>query len=320
VIEIREVSGRVKEAGAYRMTPGNYHGDPCPEPSLSRSTANILLAQSPLHAWTNHPRLNPACTHEPGNVRMALGEACHRLLLGQGATIARIPFANYRTKAAQAAKAEALAAGMIPMIAERDEADPDEMTPLELAEAIVEAARAQLPAGLIDESGDAEVAVVAQDAGGIWTRSLLDWWSADRLTIVDYKTARTASPIGFGAHAAQNGYDMQAAFYRRAVGRAFPELAGRVRFLFAVQEIEPPYALCVFEIAEADIFVADRKVEWALHEWALCLRGGKWRGYPTGIQRIMLPEWHAKRFLESELEESESRERGASWQFAGERQ
>ena len=37
-----------------------YHADPAPEPSLSRSLAHTLLTRSPRHAWQAHPRLNPA--------------------------------------------------------------------------------------------------------------------------------------------------------------------------------------------------------------------------------------------------------------------
>ena len=63
-------------AGVHQIDGGAYHLDPCPEASLSSTLAKTMLAQSPLHAWTASPRLNPdwepvACAlseHRPPSV------------------------------------------------------------------------------------------------------------------------------------------------------------------------------------------------------------------------------------------------------------
>jgi hypothetical protein len=317
-VKIEAWNGRqVSVPGAYRMGPATYHGDPCETPSLSNSVAKILLAETPLHAWTAHPRLNPNAVREQGTRRTALGEAVHRMVLGRGADLAPIPAANYRTKAAQAMRDEAVAAGKIPILA--DSEDETELSPLAQAEAITEAARAQLPAhglgALARGEGDAEVAVFAQD-GDLWLRALLDWWSSDGLTIVDLKTVESASPAAFARNVAQMGYDLQDSHYLRTVGRAFPELAGRARYLFAAVEITPPYALQVFEVSQPDRFVADRRVEQAAADFARCLRANEWPGYAPGIHSLTLPPWHNRDFLEQELTRNETGEASAQWQFA----
>ena len=46
------------------MSMDEYHADPCPTPSLSSGIARVLWANTPMHAWFKHPRLNKACRNE----------------------------------------------------------------------------------------------------------------------------------------------------------------------------------------------------------------------------------------------------------------
>jgi hypothetical protein len=49
----------ITEPGIYRNFPtAAYFGDPTPAPSFTQSLAKVLIAQSPLHAYQAHPRLN----------------------------------------------------------------------------------------------------------------------------------------------------------------------------------------------------------------------------------------------------------------------
>ena len=50
--------------GIYGMSEDCYHADPADAPSLSASIAKILIAETPLHAWTAHPKLNPNFVRE----------------------------------------------------------------------------------------------------------------------------------------------------------------------------------------------------------------------------------------------------------------
>src|SRR5262245_46871486 len=91
-----------------------YIGDPCETPSLSTSIAHTLLTRSPLHAWTEHPRLGnkrPAPT-----VEMDDGTIIHGLLLESGPQLDVIKADNYRTKAAQELRDAARDAGRVPVL------------------------------------------------------------------------------------------------------------------------------------------------------------------------------------------------------------
>jgi hypothetical protein len=65
--------------GLHRFAPEEYHRDPAPAPSLSSTLARVLLNQSPLHAWTASPRLNPmwepkdSATFDIGRAASGLG-------------------------------------------------------------------------------------------------------------------------------------------------------------------------------------------------------------------------------------------------------
>ena len=286
--------------GACHLAEKDYHADPCPEPSLSSSIVKLLVNATPAHAWHAHPRLNPEWKPDGGSRRTAVGSACHALLLGQESELHEVTADNYKTKAAREERDEATASGLTPILS----AD------LAKAETIVAAARSQLPRQgldiLADGAGDAEVIVVKKGLDG-WVRIKADWWSSDRYTVVDYKTiAGLASPDAFAKRAAQMDYDIQDAFYQDVIAATFPHLAGRTRFVFVVQEIEPPYMLSACEIAEADRTVAMRKVQSAAATWCGCMDSGKWPGYPAGIQRVTLPPWHSNQWLEREMEEEEA--------------
>lgn len=306
----------LNEPGAYDLPAGRYHADPCPEPALSSSLGRVLLAQSPRHAWHAHPRLNPNWRPDPegGDRRMALGTACHHLLLGEGSKLCHLmDFSDYRKKAAQEMRDTAIAEGLVPILA------PD----WETAQQIVAEARIQLAdygselVELLGEGGATETTVIARDEHtGVWTRSLLDWWSGDGRTLVDYKTTEgSAAPAAFARHAAGMGYDFQGGFYGRVVEAAFPELAGRTRFLFIAQEIDPPYGLTVNLASRGDLHMADQKVQAALEIWARCLELKMWPGYPARVVPMELPGWYASQWLDLEQEMEEAGGPG-DWVFA----
>lgn len=306
-------ANRIEKPGAYRMESRLYHADPCAVPSLSSGLARLMLDASPRHVWHGHPALNPKWQPDDGTNRLALGNLVHHIVLGAGSKIAHLEgFDDYRKKDARALRDAAYARGEVPVLTHQ----------LELATRIARATAEQTPAGIF-QGGDSEVVIAAQD-GEAWLRAMLDWWSGDRLTVVDFKTtAGLASEAAFVRAIASMGYDVQAAFYVRVISRAFPELAGRLRFLFMAQEIDPPYALATYELSQADLFVAERKVDAAIDKWLACLRTDTWPGYQGGVTRVTLPEWHTRKWLDRELEDADAapasvdaRERHGDWMFA----
>ena len=312
-VEIQRWDGIPIAQGAYRMSEQNYHADPCERISLSSTIAKIIHRTTPRHAWWQHPRLNAAFVPKPSKRHMAQGSGCHALLLGEGADIVEIEYDDYKKNAAKEERNEATADGMIPVLSKD----------LETARMAVEAAIPQLRENgldaLADHQGDAEI-VVATAARALQRRCKLDWWSDDRLTVIDYKaTQAEATEKFFVQQIPRMGYDIQDAFYTDLLGDAFPGLAGRIEFVFVVQEEkEPPFALQCFRICEADREIARRKIAEASRIWDHCLANDHWPAYPPGIKTVELGTWHTKQWLDHEMEMEEAGD-SPSWMFAGQK-
>ena len=109
--------------------------------------------------------------------------------------------------------------------------------------------------------------------------------------IVDYKTAGDASLEGFTRHALRFGYDFQAGMYSDGI----EIVTGKVpRFLFIVQEKDPPYAVNVVEADEAFVLRGKDKFHELLGIYHECKETGNWYGYLGAdpvIHSLLLPAW-----------------------------
>lgn len=250
--------------GIHEGVPmAEYVGDPCPEPSLSTTTAHLLLTRSALHAWWAHPRLGGH--RDDDSSRAELGSAVHAALF-RGAPIVYAPaeFSDWRKKDAQTFRDGARERGEIPLL-DRQRAD---------VEAMAGPAREKLA-----ELGvaDFERTILWEDA--TWCRSRPDAMSGDRRLVVDYKTASTAEPgTWIRSTILAGGYDLQAGL----VLRGLHQLAGadsRRELLFLVQEIDAPYCLSVVGLNPEWVELAARKVDIAIDRWAKCLADQTWPAY-----------------------------------------
>lgn len=263
------------------MTPGiltidaaAYHADKvADQPTLSASVIRDLCMKSPLHAWTNHPKLNP--NYKP-TVKDAfdLGHCAHGLFLEGDANVEVVDAADWRTKDAKEAKEAARLAGRTPMLRK------DWERVQELADAI-ERQTARFPADpLLFTSGESERTVVWQE-GDVACKARLDWLRDDYAAIDDLKTtSKSADPRDWSRTLFNIGADIQVAWYLRGVNRvtrATPE------FRYVVIETYPPYAMSVVSVPPAALALANRKIEWALTTWQECLSSGHWPGYPAQV-------------------------------------
>ncbi len=288
----------------------SYHAD-CvgPAPSLSSSIAKLLVSRSPLHAFHNHPRLNTVAPEpEAPTKAMDIGTAAHKLILGEGKAIQIIEAADYRTKAAQEARAAARDAGRVPMLA----GDMASVTQL------AEAAKFQIAgtdlAGLFDH-GTPEATLVWQD-GPAWCRARVDWLpdsarAGGHITVVDLKTTGgSAHPDDWARTAFDLGYDVQAVFYERGLRALIPGVRS-VKFKFLVLEQEPPFALSVNEMSGQAIAEAEELVRLAIRSWFDCLTNEDWPGYSAATSSIDPPKWRSDR---TELRRLALLDRIARWQ------
>jgi len=273
------VSATVAAPGLYRMAAAAYHADPAPAPSLSSSLARLIVDQSPAHAKEAHPRLtlDPI---GPESKAIDRGAAMHELLLGGESRIQTIDAADWRTRAAQAARAEARAAGRIPVLA----ADWPAMARM-LAELRRFLAQARLADVFEAGAGEAELSGFWQE-GGIWRRARFDWLDRRTATVWDYKT--TALPLGrWRANAARDPVAaIQPIHYRKA---ALALTGRRHRFAYVVQEVRPPFAVILIEPGDRLLKRALTGYENAAAAWRAGLERGHWPAYPARLDRLDPP-------------------------------
>jgi hypothetical protein len=299
------VSEKITMPGFFpAMTAADYHGDPCPAPSLTQSVAKILLERSPLHAWHAHPRLNPDWQADD-DTKFDVGNIAHKLMLGRGKDIVKLDHDDWRTKAAREARDAAAAEGKLAVLGKH----------YGRAERMVAAGREQLALrGLkyvFSDGGQSEL-VMAWQEGDIWLRQMLDWKSSriGSSIVADYKTTDlSAAPQNLGRQMVTAGWPVQAAMAERGLDVLEPDTAGRRDYLFVVQEAEAPYCLNVVQVGEAALTLGRKLLGMGVVQWRECLTADRWPGYPTEIIHPEIPSWFESGVLAREIEHEERRPR-----------
>lgn len=306
----------ISEPGFYWDIPeADYHADPCPSPSLSASIANVLIDQSPGHAWYAHPRLNIRRENEPPTKAQNLGVALHKLILGKGAPLKIINADDYRTNAAKDARDKAIANGETPLLNKEMEAAE------EIAKtALRRLARTPVASLLGADNGDAEVTLAWREHNGIWCRSRVDWLpkvarQGGHITVLDLKTtAQSAKAEDWQKIMFDMGGDVQSEFYKRGLRTLIPGVRS-VRFVFVVIEQVPPYAVEVCETSGEAAEDAKDSLALAIRTWGECLARGvnedAWPMYGDQIMQIDPPAW---RKYATEMKRMRLANRIAQWQ------
>lgn len=280
--------------GIHSMSEEDYQADRVADrPSLSASIAKILIAESPRHAWTQHPRLNPDFVREEKEI-FDLGTVSHALML-QGIDVATVlDYPDWRKKEAQEARDLARAVGEVPILTKH----------WTRVQAMVEAGKYQIQThrelkDAFTEAGKPEQTITWTDDHGVICRSRLDWLRNDYRRICDYKgTGTSVNPESIAKFAVSQGWDIQSAFYRRGVKTITgvdPE------FFFIAQEDYPPYALTVVGMGPDFTWSGEGKVQRAIDLWAECLESGRWPAYPDRTVYPQLPKWEEERIVAQEL-------------------
>jgi hypothetical protein len=278
----------ITEPGVYHVPLADYIADPVAGGSLSRSGAKKLLPPSTpaKYRWErDHP------DEFPGTRAMNLGSAAHAIVLGDGPALARLPYDNYRTKAAQEAKAEALLAGEVPVT----------VPEWEQIQAMAAALRADpYAAALLNpESGVPERALVVRDEDtGVMLRCLLDWLphanGDGRMLIPDYKTCASADYDALARAIYDRRYHWQAAW-----GVAAAEALGlgeAPAFLLIFQEKDPPYLVNIIEPDRIAMEIGRFENRRAIELFIKCTADDEWPGFDEGPTMLGLPPWAENRY------------------------
>lgn len=287
---------------ALTISDHEYHSNAFDgRPALSASMIRILCDESPLHAWTAHPKLNPTWRPSESTKEQDLGTLAHALML-QGIDKAHVMASVYKDRVvtdfkSNVAKEErdaARANGLIPMFEER----------YKEVVAMIALGRAQLlkhrDAKNAFTNGKPEQ-TLTWEQDGILFKVRIDWLHDDWRFIDDYKTTSiSANPEVFtGRSFYANGYDIQAALYRRAVQQVVGGVAPMFRFV--IQECYEPFALSVVTPDEQILALGEKKIQFASDLWKECQKSGVWPGYEPRTMIAPLTAWEEKRWTDKEL-------------------
>jgi len=269
-----------------------YHADTlCDRLSLSSTLARTIIGQSPLHAWTSHPRLNP--DWEPTEKKtFDIGRAAHRAVLGRGGDYVEIPERYLASNGAASTKQAK------EFIADTREAGLTPLKGIEIAQIEVMAARARMRMaenGLKLDAENSEVTALAE-VEGVMCRARID--SAPptemrlpgiphpRKVMIDFKTCESATDEACRRAVENYVYDFPAQFY----AETWEAATGEPRdMLFVFQEKSAPFEVKLVHLLNepghsSDWFEdARQKTAAARALWGECLRTNRWHGYPNGI-------------------------------------
>jgi len=262
--------------GIYQMPAAEYHA----LPHLSNSLAQLIIEQSPKHAWTACRALNPNYVEEEKET-FDIGSACHALLLEGQDRMVVIEADDWRKKEAREARDAARAAGKHPVLAKRWQ---DVMKMRDVA--VQALAECQELGGISLADGVAEQVIIF-DVRGVRCRVRLDWWQRGR-AIIDYKTCENAAPEAFSRQLIRMGYHIQDEFYSLAVEKT---TGARDPFYIMAQEKSPPYAVSFHACAPSLRTVAEQDLSYAIPKWQECLTSNRWPAHSPRIHYTEAPSW-----------------------------
>lgn len=288
--------------------PGIYSGIPIDPyiadqllsvPSLSSGCARTIESVSALHAWTDHPRLNP--NHERDDSKKAdFGSVAHDVLLEGGTDRiviidpADYPAKNgnipdgYKNPAIRAARDAARAEGKYPVLRPDYPAIEEMVTE---ARAFLERTRFR---GILQRT-EAEATMIWQE-GPVWLRARPDLLAHDRSVLMHYKTCKgKVHPDAFARIVDSQGYDFALMFYARGLAELEPEHGAGAQHIILAQEQDPPYSCALYDLAPAKASLASGKVERAITTWARCMASGNWPAYDCRVHSLEPKPWELAR-------------------------
>lgn len=139
------------------------------------------------------------------------------------------------------------------------------------------------------EKGVAEMSITWTDilvGAGMDCKARLDLVNGH---VIDLKSTHAPKPAFFATVAANLGYPEQLAFYRMGL-RANGIAVAPEAVLIAV-EVEPPFDVVVYQVAEEVIDRAEEAVRDHLEKVAKCRASGVWPGISDTALDLAMPRW-----------------------------
>lgn len=256
-------------------------------------------------AWHRCPWLNPAYEPEADEI-MENGIAVHAATFEPEEFEKRITIidaADYRTQKARDLRDDARANGMIPILYDRGPGavGPSFVKIQAIRKALEESEAAPL---LFGPEGRNEISYTWElPVGDVVVPCKA---RADRIvpeTIIDLKSAPTASPEGFQRSMVNYGHHARAAFYLDGWSRQdyAQRGEGKWSYVFVVVQKEPPYLTSVYRATERALEWGDKLNTRALKLYAEAITTHHWPAFaPASLD---LPVWAEHRLADLEANE-----------------
>ena len=248
----------ITETGIYDIPDAEYLLDPVIEPSLNSTTAKAMIALSPAHAWAQHPRLGrPLDIEHDSTPAQDIGHVAHAMFLRGESSVAVLNVTDFRTNKAKDLRDEAIAAGRIPLKADRY---------ADVMQVVNRLQRFRERTGAFTEGKPEQTLVWREEKQ--WSRCKVDWLPDDpEAAPWDLKTlSGRANTQTFSRSAFDFGYDMQNSFYTRGCECVRGEPPQPMKI--CVVETTAPYGIRVFEFSRIAIESADQIVSQAISMWS----------------------------------------------------
>lgn len=247
-----------------QVTNADYHADP----ALGSTSLKTLATRTPAHyQWDRtHPKTSDAFN---------IGTAAHSLILEDDTSqFVVVDAANWLTKDAKTAKAEALAGGLVPLLTKEFE----QVKAMRDSVYAHPAARAALTGHKAEQS-------VFWEEEDLALKCRPDAWQPGKLW--DLKTTINADPNEFGKTAHNYGYHQSNAHYVDGVKALTGE---ELPFGFILVEKAEPYLVSVVELDWEAINLGRALNDRAKRIYRECVSTNTWPGYPAA-EPVSLPMW-----------------------------
>lgn len=245
---------------------------------LSTSGAKLLLdCPARYHYWSTRRR--------PDKDAFDFGHIVHALVLGKGEKYKELPFGSWRSKAAQAARDEARAEGLIPCLpGDLDDAQ-------ECAQAVLDHPQA---GPMFAAEGRSEVSIWHDNDSGVRLKIRPDRVTTmpdGRPLLLDLKTTSCASRDQFSRSFWTYRYYLQAAFYRHVYAAAYGLNEDDVTMRFVAVESKRPHLVAIYEPDALTWQMGAEAMDHAVRLYAECTASDVWPAYPTDVQTLSMPGW-----------------------------
>jgi hypothetical protein len=270
-------------------------------PALSCSIAQVLLEESPLHAWTIHRLLGGR--PRPTSDSQRAGQLIHKLLLSGGDGVEVIEFDDFKKKDAQAARDLAISKRLTPVVRPKYDEAIEVVARIrdQIAELANEPDLRQLAEWDEGKFERREEWYESGRGGRVLCHGGLDWISPDETLVVDVKTTPgNAHPDICAAQCAKSHTVLQDAAYPRAVWSRRADLVGRVRVLFLFCETTDPWVVTPAYFGGSMGELGAVRWQRAVDLWSECLRDNRWPAYTKGAAILEAPTWAVSREITAE--------------------